>query len=285
MKKAIAAFLLGCTLFATGCGANPRGKDAVSKPGYKVVAKDGPGALFLSGGATDTPALMAKFRDLAGGPGAPIVIVPFAMGPGSGEPFKEAFEALGVAEVAVLPTERGQEAAGQAMLAKAGGIYVLGGLTGILVARLAPFAATIRQAWQGGAAVGGHSAGAMIVADEVIISGEGPAALAYGLDADAGGMKLGEGIGLLPGVLVDTHFSERARFSRLWVAAGGTRRLGIGVDRNTAALLTPDGKVTAFGTGAVTLIRPEGRAGAPARVQVLGPSDSVSLADWKVIAE
>jgi cyanophycinase len=268
-------------IFAAGCGATPRGDLKTGKPPYRVVAQDGPGAVFLSGGATDPPALLAKFRDLAGGPGAPIVVVPFAMGPGSGEPFKAAFEALGVDDVAVLPTERGQEAEGRAMLARAGGIYVLGGLTGVLTARMAPFKDAVQRAWRGGAAVGGHSAGAMIVADDVIISGEGPAALAHGLDADRGGMELGKGVGLLPGVLVDTHFSERARFSRLWVAAGATGHLGIGVDPNTAALLTPDGKVTAFGTGAVTLIRPEGAAGAPARVQVLGPSDSAALADWK----
>jgi len=282
MKKPLTALVLvlGSALVAVGCGAGPVAAAKLSKRPYLVAARDKPGALFLSGGAADTPPLLAKFRDLAGGIDAPIVIVPFAMGPGSGAPYKAAFEALGVVDVAVLPSERGTEALGQRMLAKAGGVYILGGLTGILVERLAIYKDDLQQAWRRGAAIGGHSAGAMILADDVILSGEGPDALAHGLDTQRGGMALGPGVGLLRGVLVDTHFGERARFPRLWVATGVTNQLGIGIDPNTVALLTADGKVTAFGTVAVTLIRPGGTAGASARVHVLGPSDSATMADW-----
>ncbi len=269
------AFMLA---MVAGCGSTASGSRGDLAPRYRTLDR-GPGALFLSGGADDPPPLLARFRDLAGGRGARIAIVPFAGGPGAGEPYRVAFTALGAGEVAVL--EPDALAAGRAAIAGADGIYVVGGITRILVDRVAPFSDAIRAAWRDGAAVGGHSAGAMICADQVIVKGEGPAALAHGVDPSAGGLDLRAGVGLLPQAIVDTHFGERARFPRLWIATGATNRLGIGVDPGTAAVCTADGLLTAYGTGAVTLIRPGGAAGSPARVSVLGPGDRARLADWR----
>ena len=270
---------LALTLAITvGCGATASGERGARAATYRTL-NGGPGPLFLSGGADDPPSLLARFRDLAGGRGTAIVIVPFAGGPGAGEPYRVAFAALGVDDVVVL--EPGAHAAGREAISRASGVYVVGGITRILVDRVAPFSDAIRAAWRDGAAVGGHSAGAMICADRVIVKGEGPAALAHGLDAAAGGLDLRVGVGLLAGTIVDTHFGERARFPRLWVATGATGSLGIGIDPGTAAVFTPDGTLRAHGTGAVTLIRPDGLAGGPARVAVLGPGDAAKLADWR----
>lgn len=279
MRRAIWPALALALAVAAGCGVASGGAERAPKPPKYRTLNGGPGPLFLSGGADDPPALLARFRDLAGGRGASIAIVPFAGGPGAGEPYRKAFAELGVDDVAILDLEAPD--AGRQALARAGGVYVVGGITRILVDRVAPFSEAIRAAWKDGAVVGGHSAGAMIVADRVIVKGEGPAALAHGLDVDAGGLDLRTGVGLLPGAIVDTHFGERARFPRLWVAAGATGRLGIGVDPGTAAVYLPDGTLTAYGTGSVTLIRPEGAAGSPARVSVLGPGDKAALADWR----
>lgn len=262
-----------------GCGAKPGSTSKATGPRYRTL-EQGPGALFLSGGADDPPALLARFRDLAGGRGARIVIVPFAGGPGAGRPYVAAFAELGAPDAVELATD--DVAAGRKAIAAADGVYVVGGLTRILVDRVAPFEDAIRGAWRAGAAVGGHSAGAMICADQVIVKGEAPAALAHGVDAEAGGLDVKAGMGLLAPAIVDTHFGERARFPRLWVAAGATGRLGIGVDPTTAAVCTNDGLLTVYGTGSVTLIRPEGAAGSPARVAVLGPGDRARLADWRV---
>lgn len=263
-----------------GCGVPASSARGAAPPRYRALER-GPGALFLSGGADDPPPLLARFRDLAGGRGARLAIVPFAGGPGAGEPYRLAFLALGAGSATVIEPS-GLEA-GRAAIAGADGIYVVGGITRILLERLAPYAAAIRTAWRAGAVVGGHSAGAMICADQVIVKGEGAAALAHGVDPGSGGLDLRTGIGLLPLTIVDTHFGERARFPRLWIAAGATNRLGIGVDPGTAAIYTPDGLLTTVGTGAVTLIRPDGAAGSPARVAVLGPGDKARLADWRPV--
>ena len=277
-RRAIWPALALALALVAGCGTAAAGKKPAAKaPTYRTL-DGGPGPLFLSGGADDPPALLMRFRDLAGGRGTAIVIVPFAGGPGAGEPYRKGFASMGVDDVVVLDLEAPD--AGRRAIARAGGVYVVGGITTILADRVAPFSAAIREAWRAGAAVGGHSAGAMICADRVIVKGEGPQALAHGIDADAGGLQLKAGVGLLPEAIVDTHFGERGRFPRLWVAAGATGRVGIGVDPDTAAVYTPDGMLKAYGAGAVTLIRPEG-AGAPARVAVLGPGDQAALADWR----
>lgn len=272
------AALLALAVLA-GCGAKPGMDPKTSGPRYRTLGQ-GPGALFLSGGADDPPSLLARFRDLAGGRGARIVIVPFAGGPGAGAPYVKAFAELGVPDAVALAPD--DPAGGRRAIAAADGVYVVGGITRILVERVAPLAEAIRAAWRSGAAVGGHSAGAMICADQVIVKGEGAAALAHGLDAAAGGLDVRPGVGLLAPAIVDTHFGERARFPRLWVAAGATGRLGIGVDPATAAVCTNDGMLTVYGLGSVTLIRPDGAAGSPARVAVLGPGDRARLADWRV---
>jgi cyanophycinase len=68
-------------------------------------------------------------------------------------------------------------------------------------------------------------------------------------------------LGLVPGVLFDTHFTERGRVARLPVMLAQVRDdlhrddiIGIGVDPRTALCVEPDGKAEVRGEGAVTLI-------------------------------
>jgi cyanophycinase len=65
---------------------------------------------------------------------------------------------------------------------------------------------------------------------------------------------MGPGLGFLPGVVIDQHFSERGRLGRLITAL--IREpvvLGFGIDENTAMVVT-DSQIEIIGQGSVTIV-------------------------------
>lgn len=270
-------WMLGVLLVVWGCGAAPRGEATLSKPPrYQLSQRPaGPGALYLIGGGDNEPALLRRFVATAGGPDAPIVVAPWANGAPEGDRLRAAFEAVGARRVSVLAGGPDDER----LIREAYGLYLTGGLPEKLLAASPPYREAVAAAWRAGCVVGGTSAGAMVWGSRAIVSGESDQALRHGIDEAAGGLALREGFGLLAGAIVDPHFNERARFHRLWVAAGETRSLGLGIDPRTAALVGADGRLTALGAGTVTLIRPEGSGAA--RVAVLQAGRSLDLAGWR----
>jgi cyanophycinase len=63
------------------------------------------------------------------------------------------------------------------------------------------------------------------------------------------------GFGLLQDLLVDQHFSQRGRLGRLMTAfAANPGLLGIGLDEDTAVLITKDGLLEVLGSGVVTVV-------------------------------
>jgi cyanophycinase len=70
-------------------------------------------------------------------------------------------------------------------------------------------------------------------------------------------LRLGEGLGLLPGLMIDQHFAQRDRLPRLRAAL--TRRPGIdgiGIDEDTA-LVIRGGQARVIGSGEVWMLDPE----------------------------
>ena len=66
--------------------------------------------------------------------------------------------------------------------------------------------------------------------------------------------------GLLPGVIVDQHFDQRARYGRLLsIVATSPNLLGMGIDEDTAAEITDGRGLTVVGTGAVFVVDARGR--------------------------
>jgi len=69
-----------------------------------------------------------------------------------------------------------------------------------------------------------------------------------------GAVKMSAGFGLIEGVIIDTHFLERGRFSRLMeVGATNPEYLGVGLGED-AAVLFEDDTIYAFGPGHVILV-------------------------------
>jgi len=66
---------------------------------------------------------------------------------------------------------------------------------------------------------------------------------------------LPRGLGFLPGVVIDQHFTQRRRLARLVDLSsryGGL--VGMGIDEDTAAIIRPGDSLTVVGSGSVTLV-------------------------------
>ena len=67
--------------------------------------------------------------------------------------------------------------------------------------------------------------------------------------------QLTQGLGLVPGVIIDQHFDQRARYGRLLsLVAGSPSLLGMGIDEDTAAEITNGREMTIIGSGAVFVV-------------------------------
>jgi cyanophycinase len=97
--------------------------------------------------------------------------------------------------------------------------------------------------------VGGTSAGAMAIPETIITGGIIREAL-YKDD-----MKLAKGLGLIDHIIVDTHFIKRGRFARLAHAVTmQSNCLGIGLEEDTALMISEGINVECIGSGMVVLI-------------------------------
>jgi cyanophycinase len=97
-----------------------------------------------------------------------------------------------------------------------------------------------------GLVIGGTSAGAAAISSTMFTGGREDGTVRR---AD---VKLAPGLGYLRDTVVDTHFAQRGRVTRLFtVFASNPQILGIGIDENTAVDIEPDAGFTVIGEGAV----------------------------------
>lgn len=97
--------------------------------------------------------------------------------------------------------------------------------------------------------IAGTSAGAMAMSNTMIY--EGSAATAH----LKGEIKITTGLGLLHGVIIDTHFDKRGRFNRLAQAvAAQPGAIGIGLGEDTGMIVKDGHRFTVIGSGCVTII-------------------------------
>lgn len=217
------------------------------------------GTLFAIGGAEDKlkrRTVLRRFLDAAGGADASIVLVPTAssLGPEIVDLYEGVFRAMGADEVVALRPETRAEAGDQALAAAlddATGVFMTGGnqLKLSAVAAGTRFGDAIRRAYERGAAVGGTSAGASILSEHMVAFGPGGATPKQRMS------QLAVGLGLLPGCIVDQHFKQRNRYGRLvYLVAQAPSLLGIGVDEDTAAIVTEGRLLEVAGRGSVTVL-------------------------------
>ncbi len=95
----------------------------------------------------------------------------------------------------------------------------------------------------------GTSAGAAAASNNMIYQGSSHEALLKGE------VKITSGLGLIDGVIIDTHFVQRGRIGRLFQSVvGNPKTLGIGLGEDTGLLITNNSRMEAIGSGLVILV-------------------------------
>lgn len=95
----------------------------------------------------------------------------------------------------------------------------------------------------------GTSAGASVMSETMIVGGddeESPRKCS---------INMAPGLGFIDKIIIDQHFAQRGRIGRLFSAiAQNPQILGIGIDENTAIVVTKEGMIQIIGEGAVYFI-------------------------------
>ena len=218
------------------------------------------GHLVIIGGHEDRQhdkRILARFVELAGGPTARIVVITAAskIADEMWEIYDQAFGALGVQQRVHLSLTSRQDANDEEkirLVAEADGIFMTGGDQKRLLAIIGGTAldAEMHTALKlRGACIGGTSAGASAMSGHMLAQGR------VELHPEKGSVSLGAGLGFLHRVVVDQHFSERQRLSRLLsVVAQNPYLQGIGIDEDTALVIERGRGIEVLGAGAVTIV-------------------------------
>lgn len=196
------------------------------------------GSLVIVGGGGMPKEISDKFMELAGGPEAPIVVLPTANPDAGRESQREGayLTRLGFKKVTVLPQTRKDEVESGAFeeaLKTAKGVWFGGGRQWRFVDAYAGTRAEslFRDVLARGGVIGGSSAGASIQAEYMVRGSPlgNEEMMVEGYE---------RGLGFLPGAAVDQHFSQRKRFLDMTsLMQRHPHLLGIGIDEATALVV------------------------------------------------
>ncbi|HEY0545480.1 MAG TPA: cyanophycinase [Pyrinomonadaceae bacterium] len=218
------------------------------------------GHLVIIGGAEDKyneRRLLRKFVALAGESEARILIVPVASDypEFSADVYTQTFRNLGLQHVKVLRATSRQaviNANADELLADVTGVFISGGDQMRLVSMLGgtEFARQLEERVRHSPLVlAGSSAGAAGMSASMIVRGEAAS------HPHKNTVRLSPGLGILRNIIIDQHFTERGRLSRLITAVSyNPRQLGLGIDENTAVVISNDGTLEVCGDGTVTVV-------------------------------
>ena len=112
-----------------------------------------------------------------------------------------------------------------------------------------PINEAIKSLCKSKASIVGTSAGASVMSDTMIIEGkddESPRKCT---------LKMSPGLGLVKNIMIDQHFAQRGRLGRLLTGiAQNPEVLGIGIDEDTAIIVSDEGIAEVVGSGAVYFV-------------------------------
>jgi len=219
------------------------------------------GFIIPIGGAEEKisdAAILTRFVNLCGDDLARIAIIPTASQlRETADKYEEIFAELGAGKAYTVRFEERADCRSEdrlEQLRSANGIFMTGGnqlrlsttIGGTAVAEMI----RVRNR-KHGVHVAGTSAGASIMAEHMIAYGD------EGSTPRSDMVTLAPGLGLTHSVIIDQHFRERDRLGRLLTAlAYNPRPIGIGLDEDTAAFISPDRMLEVAGSGAITIVDP-----------------------------
>lgn len=239
------------------------------------------GALVIVGGGVIPQEIIDRFLELGGGIHARVVLITTASAIADQPVELETrllpyWHELPKASLSVLHTRSRDVANDEAfsrVLDEATAVWFIGGnqLSLTEVYLNTKVEERLRQVIQRGGVIGGTSAGAAIMS-RIMIGGNTPQ-----------GPYLTEGLGFLPGVIIDQHFLKRNRLWRLEKALDRHPSLvGIGIDEGTALVVTPR-KVEVLGESHVIVcLRPHPER--PTVMRKFSSGDTIDLNRWSLAA-
>jgi cyanophycinase len=248
-----------------------------------TAAEHGPdkGTLVIVGGNMQDPAIVKRFIDLAGGPDAPIVIIPTA---GDADDYDNYWSGLkqwrenGAKNLTVIHT-RDRKVADTEAFAKpikaARGVFFGGGRQWKLAdAYLNTLThKELQNLLNRGGVIGGSSAGASILASFMVRG-----------DTKGNETMIGDhtvGMGFLKNAAVDQHVLRRNRqFDMLEVIDKHPELLGIGLDENTAIVVEGD-QFDVIGQSYAIIYSNKPVAGANGRFYFMGAGDRFDMKERK----
>ncbi|WP_431132499.1 cyanophycinase [Psychroserpens mesophilus] len=191
----------------------------------------------------------------AGGTNANIVVIPTASSIPKevGDNYVTAFTTLGCKNVEVLDIRSKKDAEKQHaidLIKKANCVMFSGGDQSKITNKIGGTAIhnilLDRYKNEEGFVIAGTSAGAMAMANEMIAGGSATESFIKGA------VKMYSGLGLIPEVIIDTHFIRRGRFGRQSEAiAKHPNLLGIGLAEDTGMIIKDGNDCTVIGSGMV----------------------------------
>ncbi|MGH9219225.1 MAG: cyanophycinase [Vicinamibacterales bacterium] len=253
--------------------------------GVSLSAADhGPakGTLVIVGGAMQDPAIVTRFIDLAGGPDAPIVIIPTA-GEADDE-YGQYWSGLkqwrenGARNITVLHTRDRKVADSEAFvkpIREARGVFLSGGRQWRLADSYLDTAThkELIALLNRGGVIGGSSAGASILASFMVRG-----------DTKSNEKMIGDhtvGLGFLKNAAIDQHLLRRNRqFDMLEVIDKHPDLLGIGIDENTAIVVEGD-RFDVIGKSYVVVYTNKPVVGANGRFYFMGAGDRFDMKERK----
>lgn len=220
------------------------------------------GYLVLIGGGDRPAYVMDRIAQLAGGRSARVLVVPVANSrpEEAAGTVREELERAGVGKVEVLDLDLESVDTWETLerVNQASGIFFTGGDQARLADSLrgTELLGKIRDLYERGGVIAGSSAGATALGTLMITGGSTP-------DGDpdrairtirAGAVATAPGLGLLPDSIVDQHFIHRRRHNRLLTAAlENPELLAIGIDEQTAIVISPDATFDVLGESLVAV--------------------------------
>jgi cyanophycinase len=217
------------------------------------------GTLVIIGGAEDKKGdceILQKVVELSGGHKAKLVVMTTATEQPEvvGKQYQGIFEKLGVSNIDILDIpsrETANDPEPEQILANATGIFFTGGdqlrITTMLGGTRLDKA--LHDAYLRGLVIAGTSAGASVMSRTMIVEGDSDDS------AKKNTLNLAPGMGLLNDVVIDQHFAQRGRINRLISAvAQNPYTLGVGIDEDTAIVVSPDNTFEVVGSQSVTVV-------------------------------
>jgi cyanophycinase len=250
---------------------------AVTEPGHKR------GFIMPIGGAEDKTGdlrVLRRFVQICGKRPRISVIPTASARKDIGQEYRSVFVDMGAEHVDILHLIDREQCFDDKVietLNNADGVFITGGKQMRLSTTLGgtPVAKLLRRMNADGRPVAGTSAGAAIIPEHMIASGE------EGASPQEGMVSLAPGLGFTNKIMIDQHFRQRDRLGRLLTAISyNPFAVGVGVDEDTAALIHPDNVIEVVGSGSITIIDPA--ALRYTDVDEVSRGDAISLINLKL---